>query len=428
MSFSFLKKYTLEEICTKITDGSHKSPKSEIEGYPMASVKDMNYSGINLKSCRKISKEDYLDLVNSDCRPLKNDILIAKDGSYLKYVVVTKEEKELVLLSSIAILRPNINKIFPSYLKYYLLNPSITKSLEQGYVSGSVIRRIVLKDFKKFPVNIHKIDEQKSIANILSTLDEKIEINNKINKNLEEMAQAIFKHWFVDFEFPNEEGQPYKSSGGKLVDSELGIIPEGWEIKKIGDVLDTVLGGTPSRRKDEYWKNGNIPWINSGKTNEFRVIKPSEYITEIGLKKSSTKLLPKRSTLIAITGATLGQISLLEIDCCANQSVVAIKENDVLKAEYIYPWINFKIQEIINLQTGGAQQHINKNNINNSNILLPKKNILKDYYQNVSSLYNIITKNIKIINILSSLRDTLLPKLMSGEIRVPIAEEKIAQA
>ncbi|MCG2720124.1 MAG: restriction endonuclease subunit S, partial [Nanoarchaeota archaeon] len=136
---------------------------------------------------------------------------------------------------------------------------------------------------------------QQAIANILLKLDEKIELNNQMNQTLETMGKVLFKEWFID---------------GKKKE---------WKTSTIGEELKTVLGGTPSRLKTEYW-GGDINWINSGKVNEFRIVEPSEKITEEGLKKSATTLLLKGSVVIAITGATLGQVSRLEIDSCANQS------------------------------------------------------------------------------------------------------------
>ena len=162
MTCSEWKEYKLDEVCLEITDGSHSSPKSVDKGYPMASVKDMNYFDISIDTCRQISEEDYNKLTKGNCKPKVNDVLIAKDGSYMKHVNVVKEEKDLVILSSIAILRPNVDIINPNFLKYYLLSPSIKQDLEQGYVSGSAIRRIVLKDFRRFPINLPPLEEQEN--------------------------------------------------------------------------------------------------------------------------------------------------------------------------------------------------------------------------------------------------------------------------
>ena len=170
-----------------------------------------------------------------------------------------------------------------------------------------------------------------------------------------------------------------------------------------------------------------MPWINSGKVNDYRIIEPSEYITELGLEKSSTKLLPKRTTVIAITGATLGKISLLEIDSCINQSVVGILENNIFKGEYIYFWMKNIINRLIAWQTGGAQQHINKDNVNKVNILIPNEKILQKYYIQVRPIFNKISSNCFENKNLQRLRDFLLPKLMSGEIRVPVSSKNFSQ-
>lgn len=206
-----------------------------------------------------------------------------------------------------------------------------------------------------------------------------------------------------------------------MIESELGMIPKGWEITKIGVVCECNLGGTPSRNKIEYW-NGDIPWINSGEVNKFRIYKPTEYISKLGLEKSSTKLLRKKTTVIAITGATLGQVSLLEIDSCTNQSVIGISGSNDLSYAYIFPYIKNTISSIIGHQTGGAQQHINKNNVENTKIIIPDKNILKKYEEIVIKQYELISILCFEIEKLKELRDSLLPKLMSGEIRVPIEE------
>jgi len=290
----------------------------------------------------------------------------------------------------------------------------------KNYNGGSSVPTLNRNHIHTIRVKIPSLLEQKRISAILFSLDGKIYLNNRINKNLEQIAQAIFKQWFIDFEFPNENSEPYKSSGGEMVESELGPIPKGWRIKKVGEILKTVLGGTPSRKKKIYWENGKIPWINSGKVNDYRIIEPSEYITELGLEKSSTKLLPKRTTVIAITGATLGKISLLEIDCCANQSIVGILENNIFKSEYIYFWMINIIDRLISWQTGGAQQHVNKDNINKVNILIPNEKILQKYYAQVRPIFSKISSNCFENKNLQRLRDSLLPKLMSGEIRVLI--------
>ncbi|MCT3096255.1 hypothetical protein EFO02_06410 [Lactococcus lactis] len=190
-----------------------------------------------------------------------------------------------------------------------------------------------------------------------------------------------------------------------------------YEKKALGEICSVTLGGTPSRSKVEYW-NGTIPWINSGEINKFRIISPSEHITELGLVKSSTKLLPKHTTVLAITGATLGQVSLLEIDSCSNQSVVGVQPSEELPYTFIYPFIVNKIHQLIAKQTGGAQQHINKGNVEELSVPLYTSNTIEEYNSIVEPIFNKISNNCFENERLIMLRDSLLPKLMSGELSV----------
>ena len=185
--------------------------------------------------------------------------------------------------------------------------------------------------------------------------------------------------------------------------------------KQIKEASKCVLGGTPSRAKSEYW-NGNINWINSGEVNKFRIIDASEKITDLGLQKSSTTLLPKGTTVLAITGATLGQVSRLEIDSCANQSVIGIIPNSIELNNYVYLSILNTINDLILKQTGGAQQHINKNDVETHEIIIPNDKLLKEFDERTKSIFNKISITCFENKRLEQLRDTLLPKLMNVEI------------
>ena len=283
-------------------------------------------------------------------------------------------------------------KINVDFAYYFLSAKAVYKTL-MGAQSSSTMPAITFDMIGNILFPLPPMDVQKKIAGVLGALDDKIELNNKINNNLEQQAQALFKSCFVDKEYEVER------------ETTLGV------------VCKCELGGTPSRIKSEYW-GGNIAWINSGEVNNFRITKASEYITEIGLKHSATKLLPRKTTVLAITGATLGQISLLEIDSCTNQSVVGVLENETLPYEFIYPYICYNIKELLSHQTGGAQQHINKQNVEQLTLSLPKSTLIKDYKNIVAPIFELIAKNCFESERLASLRDALLPKLMSGEIDV----------
>ncbi|MBL0180013.1 MAG: restriction endonuclease subunit S [Gemmatimonadetes bacterium] len=196
-------------------------------------------------------------------------------------------------------------------------------------------------------------------------------------------------------------------------DSELGEIPQGWRVSAIGEQATAILGGTPARAEPAFW-GGTIPWINSGKANDFRVMEPTEYITELGMASSATKLLPRRTTIIAITGATLGQVSMTEIATCANQSVVGVLGSATMPSEYLYCWVKQNIGRLIARQTGGAQQHINKNDVCDLPLLLPPRPLLDAFHNAASPLFDRIANALTEASSIASLLDALLPRLLSG--------------
>lgn len=306
------------------------------------------------------------------------------------------------------IFREKENVSDANYL-YYLISSTIVKDPAIKSMSGATGRqRANLDEIKQINVPDFNIATQEKIAKILSNYDDLIENNNKRIKILEEMAQKIYKEWFVDFKFPGYETTTFKQT-------ELGKIPNDWEIKQIGKEYKTYLGGTPSRNEEKYW-NGKIPWLNSGKTNELRITKASEYVTELGLEKSSTKLMPQYTTVLAITGATLGQVSMLGSEMCANQSVVGIYSDK--NPEYVFYLMKDKIQKLIQSASGGAQQHINKDIVNEMKFVLPADTMLNDFKDIIrpinKEIFNLLYKN----HTLKQTRDLLLPRLISGEIDV----------
>ena len=238
-----------------------------------------------------------------------------------------------------------------------------------------------------------------------------------INDNLEAMAKQLYDYWFVQFDFPNEEGKPYKSNGGAMVwnDKLKREIPQGWVVEKMGKCTNVLLGGTPDTNDNSLWGNG-YNWLNSGEVAEFPILKSEKNITPKGLEKSATVLAPKGSVTLSITRHL--RPSILCIDACINQSVVAILENDNISKEYIYPLLNRDIPRLMALRTGAQQPHINKETVEAINVVLPPANIMGAYINIAESIYNAIFNNAKEVEELTKQRDELLPLLMNGQASV----------
>jgi len=295
----------------------------------------------------------------------------------------------------------------PRFL-YYLLRNDAERIAATA--SGAATPIINKSSFAGTKVRIPGAETQIRVGAVLGAIDDLIENNRLRIALLEQIGQANYREWFVHFRYPGHKDV-------ELVDSPLGPIPHGWQTTTVGQSFTVVLGGTPSRQNPDFW-NGEIPWLNSGKTNELRVIEPSEYITDLGLASSNTKLMPPKTTLIAITGATLGQVSILEAEMCANQSVVGIYDTIDSNGEWTYRTFVDRIDGIVQSASGGAQQHINKGIINEVVITRPTDRILADFSRLATPLGNEIATLLRSNRCLEAIRDLLLPKLVTGALDV----------
>lgn len=429
---------TLAEVCEKITDGSHHSPQSTDEGKPMASVKDLTPYGITVETCRLISDDDFLELKRQGCSPKMGDVLIAKDGnSALDTVCVFDSEEDLVLLSSVAILRPK-DTTDPYFLRYYLDTPSVRDLLKGGYLSGSAIPRVILRDFKLAPILIPEKKEQIAIGRVLKKFDDKIELNQKMNQTLEDIAKAIFKSWFVDFDPVRAKaeglltGLPPEISDlfpDELVDSEIGQIPEGWSSSPLLSLCKKIeSGGTPSRKTAEYWDVGTISWFKTGEFCDSPLLNSEEHISPLGLIKSAAKEWAPQTILFAMYGATVGKMAYLTEIGTANQAVAGISPDDNFGFAFVWQTLVSGRSRLMSLANGAAQQNLNLGLVKDFAVIMPSAELARAFSDTTNSIYQRITLLHKESECLAKLRDTLLPKLISGELRIPDAEKFLEEA
>ncbi|MCX6567331.1 MAG: restriction endonuclease subunit S [Candidatus Aminicenantes bacterium] len=403
-----LKSVRLDEVCRLVTDGTHDSPKLQLTGVPFIKGKHISGGFVDFENCDFITIYDHRKAILRS-KPERGDILFSNIGSVGDAVYVRTNRE--FSIKNVALFKPDYTKVDSRYLYYVVIGPEFRGEL-MSKRQGVAQPFFSLEILRSHQVRYHEdIMIQRKIAAILSAYDDLIENNLRRIKILEEMAQNLYREWFVNFRFLGHQRV-------RFIDSPLGRIPEGWEVKCIGDTFVTVLGGTPSREKPEYWDGGTIPWINSGKVNERRIIEPSELITELALNRSASKLMGKGTTVLAITGATLGQVSYLEIETTANQSVVGITDLSGVRSEWIYLTICNRIEGIVKHASGGAQQHINKEVVNNVLVVLPPvklalmfKHLIEPVFREIATLL-FQQKNLR------RTRDLLLPKLISGEVDV----------
>ena len=301
-----------------------------------------------------------------------------------KVSIALLEEEKCIISSSYSVFEiVNMQELLPEYLNLWFKRPEFDR-YARFHSHGSAREIFDWEEMCNVELPIPEIEKQRKIVEAYNTIERRIALKRKINDNLEAHIQSIF-----------EESFPDCTLGGQT---------------KLGDYAECVLGGTPSRDNQEYW-NGDIAWINSGKVNDFRITTASESITKLGLSKSATKLMPKHTVVLAITGATLGQESILLIESSANQSVVGILENPTIPYEFIHPFIKKSMRELLRNQTGGAQPHINKDDVNNIPLSLPTPQELDKYTRKVRPLFNLIEKNMFELDKLTVLLTSLLTRL-----------------
>lgn len=317
-------------------------------------------------------------------------------------------------------LRPIGNvEILPEYAGYYFRSLKFRNAVTS--MSSMTTRASLNNDMiSLLTITVPTLEEQENIANILSCLDEKIELNNEMNKTLEEMAQCIFKRWFVDFEFPNENGEPYKSSGGEMVDSELGMIPKGWEVKKISELIE-VKDGTHASPKVS--KEG-FPLVTSKHIKGDRIaIEDAKIISEKDyLEVNKRSKVDTGDILISMIG-TVGLTYFVQEEeinfAIKNIGLFKTSQNKTL-SEYFYLYLKSdNMKNYIEARLAGTtQKYISLGELRNIPVVLPNDSIIDKFKKVVGVLLD--KRRLNIINNeeLMITRDTLLPKLMNGEIMI----------
>ena len=400
------EKVKLGDICKYVTSGG--TPKSSIKEYyepkqiPWLKTKEVNY-------CRIYETESYISkdgLDNSSAKMIpQNSVIVAMYGQGDTAGRVAINKIPLTTNQACCNLIIDETKAYYEFV-YYQLVTLYEKmvSLKNGGAQPNLNAAII----KSIEIKLPPLKTQRYIADILSSSDNLIENNQKQIKLLEEAAQRLYKEWFVDLRFPGHENT-------KIVDG----VPEGWQYEKLGDLVKTTSGGTPSRRKSEYYVNGNIRWIKTKELNDRFIFETEEHITEDAVKNSSAKVLPEGALIVAMYGATIGKIGITATEMACNQACCAfISFDDMISKEYLYCWLMDNREYLVSQGKGAAQSNLSQEMIRNFSLLCPDKKVIKIFTEIVTTmLENKRVLENKIL-MLSEARDDLLPKLMSGEVEV----------
>ena len=379
-------KYKLKEICTVITDGSHWSPQACDDGYPMFSVKDMLEYGFSYENCKRISIADFVKMKSSGCVPQKGDVLIAKDGSYLKEIFVCDETREEAILSSIAIFRPNQRIVTPEYLCYLLKSPKVYNYIKDNCVSGSAVPRIVLKTFKEVEMDVPDLVTQKKRCSILLSIDRKIQTNSKINGNLSDQAKALFKNMFP--------------SAGKS-DEANGVL---------ADIATITMGQSPDGKS--YNEEGAGAIFYQGRT-EFGDRFPS-----VRLFTTEPKRMAEAGDILMSVRAPVGDYNVATASCCIGRGLASIRSINGYSSFLLYTMDSLREQLNVFNGEGTVFGSINQVALKSMPVWIPSIEEMGAFEQIAAPIDAAILNNWKENCRLIAMRDSLLPKLMSGELDV----------
>ena len=407
---------SIDQVCVLVTDGAHNSPKSVDNGEYMASVKDFTEYGFDFSNCRRISKTDYEYLKKQGCVPEIGDVLVGKDGArFFEDIIIYKQSERPALLSSIAILRPNNKIITPEFLYYTLKTPSVKRDVRDNYGSGSAIPRIVLKDFKRMPISFPNLIEQRKLTALCEAIDSKIQLNTKINENLHAQAQELLSSFFIDF-----------SHFG-------GTMPNDWEQGTLGDIIDFSNGyafkskellDVPKPDCYQVFKQGHINrggGFNSSGTKSWYPISQCANLSKF--------VLHKGDVLMAMTDmkdnvAILGNTALMTVDneYIVNQRVGLLRSNGYKGTSYAYVYLltnSFDfLKDLRSRANSGVQVNLSSTEIKASPVWIASNATNEEFNSLTEPLLRMIMVNDSENQRLAVLRDTLLPRLMSGELDV----------
>lgn len=413
----------IQRILDKPLDGNHGNihPKNDDfvkKGVPFIMANNLKNNYIDIYNCKFIRKEQAEKLQKGFSK--EGDVLLSHKATIGRVAIVQKSNYEYIILTpQVTYYRIlNKNKLNNVFLKYYFISKIFQDLFMTWAGSGSTRAYLGITEQRNLPILIPPLQEQSAITKILSDLDSKVELLQKQNETLEKIGQAIFKHWFVDFEFPNEEGNPYKSSGGKMVESELGEIPEGWSVGKLGDL---ILKNRKPIKDYENWKDKDL--IDLSNMPQFSM---SITTFDKGEKfKSNIFELDEMDILFGSIRPYFGKYGFSPIKGAITGTVYSLKPK---KEDYYAFILNIIcrrefVDYTVRLSKGTKMPIIGWNDFSDFDVIANKEIITK--FNNIiyPSILKIKTNILQILN-LQKTRDLLLPKLMTGKIRVPFEVEE----
>lgn len=401
--------------------GLSKDEYLEKSDYKIINATALMDGFVDWEKCGYISKERYDE--SEEIMLQENDILISKDGTLGKIGYVKGLPSYCTVASGIFVLRnTKPTEVDFDYL-YHLLKSNIFKSwIKANKAEGSTINHLYQCDLERFEIDLPCLAQQEGIAKILNDIDDKIALNRSMNQTLEAMAKQLYDYWFVQFDFPDKNGKPYKSSGGKMVWNEMlkREIPEGWEAKKLEEISEICNGATPSTINDDNY-GGDIIWITPKDLSDQKSKFTSggeRRITQQGYDSCSTRMLPP-GTILMSSRAPIGLLSIALCELCTNQGFKSIIPNELSDNLYLYYYLKTHMKQIEQMGSGTTFKEVSRESMNTFPLLyVSDRSIYSKWVDLIAPIFSEQENLQKEILHLQSFRDTLLPLLMNGQVTI----------
>ena len=383
------------------------------EGTPIVTVEHLGDTNFTHQNLPFVSEADTKRL--SKYILIEGDIVFSRVGSIDRNVYVDKNHEGWMFSGRCIRVRADKNKVNPRYLSYYFKQNSFKKMM-MNLAVGATMPSLNTKIMNSIELDLLPRENQDKIANILSAIDDKIQINNQINQELEAMAKTLYDYWFVQFDFPDQNGKPYKSSGGKMVyNPELKReIPEGWGVTKLNEVVD-LISGYPFSSND-YVTSGKYKLYTIKNVQDgYTVDKVDNYLDFLPSNMSDECQLRRGDLIMSLTG-NVGRVGMVcEDDVLLNQRVLKLNPINKTHKSFIYSFFRSDVTKahLENMSTGTSQKNLSPIDIGNMMIPFPSESLLSKFLDNLNMLENNLVENQQ----LTQLRDWLLPMLMNGQVK-----------
>ena len=425
---------TLREAGVALIDCDHRTPLDRGTGYPYIAIPQLKDGHIKLDgSERRISQDDFVEWTKK-LKPQLHDVIVVRRCSSGDSAVVPPNF-DCAIGQNLVVLRADGKTVYPPFLRWLVRSDAWWEQVRKYINVGAVFDSLKCREIPGFELPIPPLPVQQEIATVLNALDDRITLLRETNATLEAIAQALFKSWFVDFN-PVRAKQEGRAPEGMdeataalfpdgFAESELGLVPRGWRVTPVGEIVDTVGGGTPDTKDSSYWEPAEYCWTTPKDLSGISapvLLDTERKLSSKGIAKISSGLLPSGSLLMS-SRAPIGYLAITQVPMAINQGYIAMPPGAELPPIYMLYWCRQSMETIKSHANGSTFMEISKKAFRPLLAIVPTADIVAQFVAISGTLFERLVENEKQAQTLAALRDTLLPRLISGQLRLPDAEK-----